>query len=133
MQWAEADPSAANPHPVSVVVPLLKIGPTYFFSSDYDGEQCQNGQHFKINVTYGQGLPPSLIPDDSPGPVSQQSGDDDSLPDTLVPSNFDNPKDVSDDEVKPSKSVALVPFSNLFGFQLLGLFLLFECFSFYFK
>ncbi|KAG8495193.1 hypothetical protein CXB51_012810 [Gossypium anomalum] len=29
-------------------------------SSDYDGEQCNNGQHFKINVTHGQGLPKSL-------------------------------------------------------------------------
>ncbi|KAL8545024.1 hypothetical protein ACS0TY_005288 [Phlomoides rotata] len=131
LEWAAADPSSTSPHPVSVAVPLVKTGPTYFLSSDYDGEQCQNGQHFKINVTYGQGLPPSLRSDDSPGPVSPQSGDDDSVPETLVPSNFDDPKDTSDDdEVKPSKSIALIPFSNLFGFQLLGLFLVFEFFSF---
>ncbi|KAK6119825.1 hypothetical protein DH2020_046450 [Rehmannia glutinosa] len=95
-----------------------------FFSSDYDGEQCQNGQHLKINVTYGQGLPPSLRSpsDDAPGPISPQSGDDESAPDTLVPSNFDNPKDTSDDgsESESSGSVSLSAFSKLFGVQLHG-------------
>lgn len=87
-----------------IEVPLLKEGMTYFFSSDYDGEQCKNGQHFKINVTYGQGLPKSLknSPEDSPSPASPVAGDDESAPDTIVPSNFNNPKEDSDDDEKDS-------------------------------
>lgn len=99
-QYASPDPSASTVHPVSVAVPLLKVGPTYFFSSDYDGEQCENGQRFSINVTQGQGLPPSLRPPspEAPGPVSQESGDDNTVPDTLVPANFDHPKNITDDD-----------------------------------
>lgn len=99
INYASPDPSAAAVHPVSAAVPLLKVGPTYFFSSFYDGEQCENGQKFSINVTQGQGLPPSLRPptSESPGPVSQESGDD-TVPDTIVPANFDHPKDLSGDE-----------------------------------
>lgn len=97
-QYASPDPSAAAVHPVSVAVPLLKVGPTYFFSSDYDGEQCNNGQRFSINVTQGQGLPPSLrTPSpEAPGPVSEESGDD-TVPDTVVPANFDHPKNITTD------------------------------------
>ncbi|KAL2456248.1 early nodulin-like protein 18 [Abeliophyllum distichum] len=78
IQWSSDDPSSTTPHPVSVAVPLVKVGMNYFFSSDYDGWQCQKGQHFKINVTHGQGLPPSLRTpsDNSPAPVSPESGDD---------------------------------------------------------
>ncbi|PWA48915.1 early nodulin-like protein 18 [Artemisia annua] len=99
INYASPDPSAAAVHPVSAAVPLLKVGPTYFFSSFYDGEQCENGQKFSINVTQGQGLPPSLRPPtpESPGPVSQESGDD-TVPDTIVPANFDHPKDLTDDD-----------------------------------
>lgn len=99
INYASPDPSAAAVHPVSAAVPLLKVGPTYFFSSFYDGEQCENGQKFSINVTQGQGLPPSLKPPtpESPGPVSQESGDD-TMPDTIVPANFDHPKDLTDDD-----------------------------------
>lgn len=99
INYASPDPSAAAVHPVSAAVPLLKVGPTYFFSSFYDGEQCENGQKFSINVTQGQGLPPSLKPPtpESPGPVSQESGDD-TVPDTIVPANFDHPKDLTDDD-----------------------------------
>ncbi|KAI3450057.1 hypothetical protein Pfo_006722 [Paulownia fortunei] len=131
VEWSSADPSSTTPHPISVSVPLMKVGMTYFFSSDYDGEQCQNGQHFKINVTYGQGLPPSLRSpsDDSPAPVSPESGDDESAPDTLVPSNFDDPKDTSDDGNEPSKSVSLSAFSKLFGVQLYGLLIVVGFFS----
>ncbi|KAL3828679.1 hypothetical protein ACJIZ3_017481 [Penstemon smallii] len=121
MQWSSANPSSTTPSSVSLSVPLLKVGTTYFFSSDYDGEQCRNGQHFNINVTHGQGLPPSLMSpsDDSPGPISPESGDDDSVPDTLVPSNFDNPRDISDNESEQSNnSVCLVVFSKFFGVQL---------------
>lgn len=104
VQWSASDPSNTDTHPVSVAVPLVKEGMTYFFSSDYDGEQCKNGQHFKINVTYGQGLPKSLknSPEDSPSPASPVAGDDDSAPDTIVPSNFSNPKEDSDDDEKDS-------------------------------
>ncbi|KAK4407481.1 hypothetical protein Sango_0329100 [Sesamum angolense] len=117
IEWSLSDPSSTTPHPISVAVPLMKVGTTYFFSSDYDGEQCQNGQHFKINVTYGHGLPPSLKSpsNDASAPVAPQSGDDESAPDTLVPANFDNPKDTSDGESEPSKAVSLSALSNLSG------------------
>ncbi|KAL4578637.1 hypothetical protein LXL04_014764 [Taraxacum kok-saghyz] len=124
-QYASPDPSASTVHPVSVAVPLLKVGPTYFFSSDYDGEQCENGQRFSVNVTYGQGLPPSLKTPapGAPGPVSQQSGDD-TVPETMVPANFDHPKDIdSDDEDddsddgKKKKSMATIVGSSRWGFR----------------
>ncbi|KAK7276641.1 hypothetical protein RIF29_17784 [Crotalaria pallida] len=103
VQWSASDPSNTQTHDVSVAVPLVKEGMTYFFSSDYDGDQCKSGQHFKINVTHGQGLPKSLrdsSPDqDSPSPTtSPVSGGDDSAPDTIVPSNFSHPKEDSDDD-----------------------------------
>ncbi|KAK2377583.1 hypothetical protein P8452_49261 [Trifolium repens] len=104
VQWSSADPSNTGIQPVTVAVPLLKEGATYFFSSDYDGEQCKNGQHFKINVTHGQGLPKSLrSSDDAPSPISPISGDDESAPDTNVPSNFNNPKEDKDDEKSTDK------------------------------
>lgn len=99
-QWSASDPSNTQTHPVTVAVPLVKEGMTYFFSGDYDGDQCKSGQHFKINVTHGQGLPKSLrsSPEDAPSPASPVAGDDDSAPDTIVPSNFSHPKEESDDE-----------------------------------
>ncbi|CAN4119783.1 unnamed protein product [Withania somnifera] len=119
LQWSSADPSSTSIFPVTVAVPLLKVGTSYFFSSDYDGEQCLNGQHFKINVTYGQGLPRSLKDpsddEDSLAPISPISGDEESVPDTLVPSSFDHPRDMStDDTPQPSHSISL----NLLGIQL---------------
>ncbi|EYU46173.1 hypothetical protein ABFS82_04G067200 [Erythranthe guttata] len=116
IEWSAADPSSVDPRPVSVSVPLVKTGMTYFFSSDYDGEQCQNGQNLKINVTYGQGLPSTLVTPsgDSPAPISPESGDEEAAPETLVPSNFDNPKDISDDESQlPSNAVSLSGFYKL--------------------
>ncbi|KAE9614875.1 putative cupredoxin [Lupinus albus] len=100
VQWSASDPSNTETHDVSVAVPLVKEGVTYFFSSDYDGDQCKNGQHFKINVTYGQGLPKSLKDSsDSTSPISSPvSGGEDSAPDTIVPSNFSHPKENSDDD-----------------------------------
>ncbi|XP_060216153.1 early nodulin-like protein 18 [Lycium barbarum] len=122
VQWSSADPSSTSTFPVSVAVPLLKVGSTYFFSSDYDGEQCENGQHFKINVTYGQGLPRSLkdpSDDDSMAPISPISGDEESAPDTIVPASFDHPRDVTtDDSPEPSNSVSLSIFSKFLGTQL---------------
>lgn len=109
-QWSASDPSNTATQPATVAVPLLKEGPAYFFSGDYDGDQCRNGQHFMINVTHGQGLPKSLQDhsNESPGPASPQSGDDgESAPDTIVPSNFNNPKEeVADDDDKKDASDA---------------------------
>ncbi|CAK9147571.1 unnamed protein product [Ilex paraguariensis] len=120
-QWSSADPSATSPQPISVAVPLLKVGMTYFFSGDYDGDQCKNGQHFKINVTYGQGLPQSLKnpSNDAPSPANPVSGDDESAPDTLVPSNFSDPQGTSDD-IEASQSVSLSVLLKLYGRQLHG-------------
>ncbi|KAK4358938.1 hypothetical protein RND71_021167 [Anisodus tanguticus] len=122
LQWSSADPSSTSSYPVSIAVPLRKVGATYFFSSDYDGEQCKNGQHFKINVMYGQGLPRSLkdpSDDDSLAPISPISGDEESAPDTIVPASFDHPHEVStDDSPEPSNSVSLSIFSKFLGTQL---------------
>nr|AFK36699.1 unknown [Lotus japonicus] len=105
-QWSSSDPSNTEIHPVTAAVPLVKEGMNYFFSSDYDGDQCKNGQHFKINVTYGQGLPKSLRSpsEDSPSPASPVSGDDDAAPDTIVPSNFSHPKGETDDDEDGDKT-----------------------------
>ncbi|KAI4373636.1 hypothetical protein MLD38_011742 [Melastoma candidum] len=93
IQWSSADPSNTDTHAVTIPVPLLKEGPNYFFSGDYDGDQCRNGQHFGINVTHGQGLPESLRSpqDEAPSPNSPDSGSDDSAPDKVIPSDFSNP------------------------------------------
>ncbi|XP_057955523.1 early nodulin-like protein 18 [Malania oleifera] len=99
-EWLGGEPSATNPQPVSFPVPLLKEGMIYFFSAYYDGDQCHHGQRFKINVTHGQGLPPSLknqspsatgaslAPAASPDAVGEEAA-----PDTIVSSNFDNPRE----------------------------------------
>lgn len=109
IQWSSIDPNSTEVLPVTVPVPLLKEGPTYFFSGDYDGEQCMHGQKFEINVTHGQGLPPSLrddpdlatgptTADAAPGPNNPDAGDD-STPDTIS-SNYDfsHPKKVPSDD-----------------------------------
>ncbi|CAH9072469.1 unnamed protein product [Cuscuta europaea] len=118
LQWSYTDPSTATSVPPStpLYVPLTKVGTTYFFSDDYDGEQCKNGLRMKLNVTHGQGLPPSMrSPDKSPAPTSPQSGDD-SVPDTLVPAYFNNPHNVSDeDSESPPSSVSSPTFSKVFG------------------
>ncbi|KAI3797804.1 hypothetical protein L1987_33067 [Smallanthus sonchifolius] len=132
IEYASPDPSASAVHPVSVAVPLVKVGPNYFFSSDYDGEQCENGQRLSINVTQGQGLPPSLRTPTpgAPGPVSEQSGDD-TVPDTVVPANFDHPKDISDDDSDggKKKSNGMIIQTSVWGFSriLILLGLLYSC------
>ncbi|PIA59972.1 hypothetical protein AQUCO_00400687v1 [Aquilegia coerulea] len=95
--WSEAEPSAIATRPVTVSVPLLKEGVTYFFSGDYDGDQCKHGQHFKINVAHGQGLPKSLKDPsmEAPSPMSPDDEDSTPTPDTVVPSNFNHPKDIT--------------------------------------
>ncbi|KAG6570434.1 hypothetical protein SDJN03_29349, partial [Cucurbita argyrosperma subsp. sororia] len=126
-EWSAADPSATTPYAVTVAVPLLKEGTNYFFSGHYDGEQCQNGQQFKINVTHGQGLPKSMrdSSDEAPAPVVPDTGDQtESAPDTIVPSNFDNPvNDVTDSDKEVSGSVSLSLHSkfNEFFFVLAGI------------
>lgn len=100
-QWSQSEPSAISPNPITVAVPLVKAGMTYFFSGDYDGEQCKHGQHFKINVAHGLGLPPNFLTPAADAP-SPSNLDEDSTPDpdTPVSSNFDDPKESSSDEVK---------------------------------
>ncbi|KAG5517313.1 hypothetical protein RHGRI_037911 [Rhododendron griersonianum] len=126
IEWSAVDPSSTSPQPVRVAVPLVKQGMNYFFSGDYDGEQCKFGQHFKINVTYGQGLPPSLKSpsEGAPAPANPDSGNDESAPDTTVPSNFNNPKESSDDDKVESGSVSLSVFPKLFRREMKGLLLL---------
>lgn len=98
-QWSSSNPSNTQTHPVTVAVPLVKEGLNYFFSSDYDGDQCRDRQRFQINVTHGQGLPKSLADEQqAPAPVGPVSGDDDSAPDTIIPANFDKPHNESADD-----------------------------------
>lgn len=111
--WSAADPSNTATIAVTIAVPLLKEGTTYFFSSDYDGDQCNNGQRFKIYVSHGKGLPDSLKSpsEQAPAPNSPDYNNDDSAPDIVVPSNFSSPEDgdhKDDDNVKKaSRSVSL--------------------------
>ncbi|GKU93497.1 hypothetical protein SLEP1_g7090 [Rubroshorea leprosula] len=133
MEWSSTGPSATTTHPVSVAVPLVKEGINYFFSEDYDGDQCKAGQHFQINVTHGQGLPKSLQEpsEDAPAPNSPDFAGADSAPDTIVPSNFNHPiDDETDDHTENSGSNSL--FGEFFvkilanGFAvLLGIFFIF--------
>lgn len=76
-------------------------------------------------MTYGQGLPQSLKTpvdgDESPAPVSPDSGDNESAPDTLVPSNFDHPEEDGDDDSEASRSMSLSMFLKLSGRQVNGM------------
>ncbi|KAJ6670930.1 BLUE COPPER PROTEIN [Salix viminalis] len=106
VEWSSANPSNTLTQGATVAVPLLKEGPNYFFSGDYDGEQCDNGQHFKITVSHGKGLPDSLKDpsDQAPAP---NAADYDSTPDTVVPFDFNNPHDQDTDVKKDSGSISL--------------------------
>ncbi|KAJ6424621.1 hypothetical protein OIU84_025408 [Salix udensis] len=106
VQWSSPNPSNTLTQAVTWAVPLLKEGPTFFFSGDYDGEQCQNGQHFKIAVSHGKGLPDSLKDpsDQAPAPNAADYG---STPDTVVPFDFNNPHDQDTDVKKDSGSISL--------------------------
>ncbi|XP_050386104.1 cucumber peeling cupredoxin-like [Argentina anserina] len=44
----------------TIVVPLVTEGANYYFSGNGDGEQCQQGMAFAIEVGHGLGLPPIL-------------------------------------------------------------------------
>ncbi|CAN0905301.1 unnamed protein product [Linum grandiflorum] len=93
-QWSSGDPSNTATNPVTVAVPLLKEGPNFFFSGDYDGDQCRSGQRFKIAVAHGKGLPNDLKPpsEQAPAPNSEDVNNEDSAPDTTVPADFTHPK-----------------------------------------
>ncbi|EEF39175.1 copper ion binding protein, putative [Ricinus communis] len=126
IEWSTTDPSNTATFGVTVDVPLLKEGITYFFSGDYDGDQCKSGMHFNINVTHGKGLPESLKSpsEQAPAPNSPDVTGDDSAPDTIVPANFDHPQDVSDDDdAEDSGSISV--YLNLLDRKLNGVLLLF--------
>ncbi|KAF3341410.1 blue copper protein-like protein [Carex littledalei] len=108
-EWSVSNPEYSK-DAVTVHVPLLKEGPTYFFSDFYDGEQCLNGQKFTINVTHGEGLPDSLK-DPAPGPASA-----DDVPPNDVPANFDHPIDDNSTSSDPLKPVAGLGNRNWAGF-----------------
>ncbi|XAR59598.1 hypothetical protein NMG60_11015488 [Bertholletia excelsa] len=127
-EWSEGNPSSTNPQPVTVAVPLVKEGMNYFFSGDYDGDQCKYGQqYFKIKVTYGQGLPPALK---TPSPSGDQSGSpaaapdsggDQMVPDLVAPSSFNNPRNITtadnDDDTAESQSNSSVFSSSPLRFE----------------
>ncbi|KAH8498804.1 hypothetical protein Peur_073983 [Populus x canadensis] len=121
VEWSSANPSNTLTQGVTVAVPLLKEGPTYFFSGDYDGEQCDNGQHFKITVFHGKGLPDSLKDpsDQAPAP---NAADYDSTPDTTVPFDINNPHDQDTDVKKDSGSISL--YGKFLDMKLHGILLL---------
>ncbi|KAJ6409265.1 hypothetical protein OIU84_008875 [Salix udensis] len=121
VEWSSANPSNTLTQGATVAVPLLKEGPNYFFSGDYDGEQCDNGQHFKITVSHGKGLPDSLKDpsDQAPAP---NAADYDSTPDTVVPFDFNNPHDQDTDVKKDSGSISL--YGKFLDIKLNGILLL---------
>ncbi|XP_064954782.1 early nodulin-like protein 18 isoform X2 [Musa acuminata AAA Group] len=92
IEWSAGAPKFSK-EKVSIAVPLLKEGMTYFFSGNNDGRQCRHGQHFKINVTHGQGLPESLEHQaEAPAQVAPEKGGvvpGEAVP--SVPSSFSNP------------------------------------------
>ncbi|KNA24350.1 hypothetical protein SOVF_016500 [Spinacia oleracea] len=125
VQWSSIDPNSTVIRPITVHVPLMKEGVSYFFSGDYDGEQCMNGQKFSINVTHAE--------DSAPGPdANPDSGDDQSVPDTNISSDFNHPKNIpedstsgsdeEDDDTKKSNNGAI--FMPMFFVSLIGVLLL---------
>ncbi|WOK95947.1 hypothetical protein Cni_G04654 [Canna indica] len=116
---------------VTVAVPLLKEGMTYFFSGNYDGRQCRHGQHFKIKVAHGQGLPESLKHQpEAAAPAKPVSGG--AVPSAVVPtvpSSFDNSMQAGNVEASSEAGERLVMLWRKqgcwfhFGFSLMGLLL----------
>ncbi|KAF9592153.1 hypothetical protein IFM89_012582 [Coptis chinensis] len=123
-QWSQGEPSAVTPDPVFVAVPLLKEGMTYFFSGDYDGEQCKHGQRFKMNVTHGLGLPASLKnpPAVAQSPRNQDDADSTPDPETTISSDFNHPKESGNDNAKnTSGSISLKLSMKLMNIKLNGI------------
>uniref|UniRef100_A0A0E0JH62 Phytocyanin domain-containing protein n=1 Tax=Oryza punctata TaxID=4537 RepID=A0A0E0JH62_ORYPU len=120
VEWSAAAPEFSK-DAVTVAVPLLKEGSNYFFSGNYDGEQCENGQRFAIAVAHGQGLPPDLRPPaaEAPGPSSTGAADAAPAFDFSHPKNVSNsPADTSttatpDDEDAPSAGGAVRSLARL--------------------
>lgn len=44
----------------TIAVPLVTVGTYYYFSDAGDGQECQQGMAFAIEVNHGLGLPPNL-------------------------------------------------------------------------
>ncbi|CAD6231834.1 unnamed protein product [Miscanthus lutarioriparius] len=107
VEWSAAAPEFSK-DAVTVAVPLLKEGRAYFFSGNYDGEQCESGQHFAIDVAHGQGLPPDLRPPvaaDAPAPSSAGAGpaaDGAAALDFSHPKNVTTPSATDDDDGEQS-------------------------------
>ncbi|KAL3814894.1 hypothetical protein ACJIZ3_016162 [Penstemon smallii] len=83
--------SNQNGDAVTIPVPLTIEGTQYYFSAAEDGEQCQQGMAFQINVTHGLGLPPSLN-QPPPPPYVQPPGpaDEGQSPPVAVATNAPN-------------------------------------------
>ncbi|TKW12441.1 hypothetical protein SEVIR_5G036000v4 [Setaria viridis] len=111
VEWSAAAPEFSK-DAVTVAVPLLREGRTYFFSGNYDGEQCENGQGFAIDVAHGQGLPPDLRPPaaDAPAP-SAKPADGAAVLDFSHPKNVTTPSasdgDLSGDDTTSGSSRTL--------------------------
>lgn len=53
--WGEAGTSQFS------AIPLVQTGMNYFFSGSENGDHCKGGMKFAVNVSYGEGLPASLM------------------------------------------------------------------------
>ncbi|RWW24442.1 hypothetical protein BHE74_00002628 [Ensete ventricosum] len=108
IEWSAGEPKFSK-EKVTIAVPLLKEGMTYFFSGNNDGRQCRHGQHFKINVTHGQGLPESLKHRaEAPAPVAPETGGvvpGEAVP--SVPSSFSNPVQAGSVEASSAAGTSL--------------------------
>ncbi|BBH02425.1 early nodulin-like protein 18 [Prunus dulcis] len=99
IQWSSADPSNTASHPVSVeaitTASNARMAST-LRSTSLMAKACQE--------LTGTGRTESV-----PGPASgpQSGNDEDSVPETIVPSNFDHPHEDDTEEKNPSGSVAL--------------------------
>ncbi|XP_022734682.1 cucumber peeling cupredoxin-like [Durio zibethinus] len=60
---------------LTIAVPLTVEGTNYYFSDAEDGIQCQRGMAFEIDVSHGNGLPPSLNQPPPPPHVEPPGGD----------------------------------------------------------
>ncbi|KAM0007568.1 putative Phytocyanin domain, cupredoxin [Helianthus debilis subsp. tardiflorus] len=99
--------------PLTIAVPLTIEGANYFFSDASDGVQCQNGMAFRINVTHGVGLPPSLNQPPPPPYVEPPANGDGSL----TPPVSDQPSGAGlSDGVNVRRVVCyLLTFCGIFG------------------